>query len=218
MRDFEAKLGPSFGTELLQGMRWDAKNNRRVNAPGLSGNLVRGDGRDKRSLLGILVFNGCRNRGVVARINSHYLWSACSHTACVLLAPDGGLLQRLSFYVQHYSEKEGALNAIKCYQVPSSAFLCWRSLTMIQTLLSTPLHLAKHLEMTASLPKSWSAEKERSSLSCMKSFVSAAEKVKYHKTWGMQTSSHCTRTKAIGVTAITTVASPSKFQVYILYI
>lgn len=70
MRDFEAKLGPSFGTELLQGMRWDAKN---INAPGLSGNLVRGDGPDKRSLLGILVFNGCRNRGVVARINSHYL-------------------------------------------------------------------------------------------------------------------------------------------------
>lgn len=73
MRDFEAKLGPSFGTELLQGMRWDAKNNRRVNAPGLSGNVVRGDGPDKRSLLGILVFNGCRNRGVIARINSHYL-------------------------------------------------------------------------------------------------------------------------------------------------
>ena len=111
-----------------------------------------------------------------------------------------------------------ALNSIKCHQVPSSAFLCWRSLTMIQTLLSTPLHLAKHLEMTASLPKSWSAEKETSSLSGMKSFVSAAEKVKCHKTWGMQTSSHCTRTKAIGVTAITTVASPSKFQVYILCI
>lgn len=63
MRDFEAKWGPRFGTELLQGMRWDAENNHRVNAPGLSGNLVRGDGRDKRSLLGILVFKGVRNRG-----------------------------------------------------------------------------------------------------------------------------------------------------------
>ena len=73
MRDFEAKLGPSFGTELLNGMRWDAENNRRVKAPGLSGNLVRVYGPDKRSLLGILEFNGCRNRGVVARINSHYL-------------------------------------------------------------------------------------------------------------------------------------------------
>ena len=39
--------------------------------------------------------------------------------------------------------------------------------------------------------------------------VSAEERVKYHRTWGMQTSSHSTRTKAIKVTTITTVASPS---------
>ena len=31
MRDFEAKLGPRFGTELLHEMPWDAENNHRVN-------------------------------------------------------------------------------------------------------------------------------------------------------------------------------------------
>lgn len=36
---------------------------------------------------------------------------------CTHLASDSGLLQRLSFYVQHYSEEEGALNAIKCLPV-----------------------------------------------------------------------------------------------------
>lgn len=58
---------------MLCGMRWDAENNHRVNALGLRGNLDRSDGRDKRSLLGIFVFKGGRNRGVVAGINSHYL-------------------------------------------------------------------------------------------------------------------------------------------------
>lgn len=58
---------------MLCGMRWDAENNHWVNALGLSGNLDRSDGRDKRPLLGILVFKGGRSRGVVAGINSHYL-------------------------------------------------------------------------------------------------------------------------------------------------
>jgi len=115
---------------------------------------------------------------------------------CTHLASDSGLLQRLSFYVQHYSEEEGALNAIKCLPVLEELD---SDLNLALDSLASSKAPGKD-SIPAEVLKCWKGNIS-ASLSCMKSLVSAAEKVKYHKTWGTQTSSHCTRTKAIEVTA-----------------
>ena len=121
-----------------------------------------------------------------------------------LKSATGELIQnrarQMERWVQHYSEEEGALDAIKCHQVPSCAGGAWQwsKPWIVKALDSLEAgKVAGNDSIPAEVLKCW-----KGSIISELHEILCGEKVKYHKTWGVQTPSpHSTRTKAIGVTA-----------------